>query len=92
MTDEQKTLTAAVDTYGAEKKEWVLVGEIGELLTAIADQKRGRDTVDHIAEETADVEIMLSQLKIIHKCHDAVKAWRRKKLKRLWLRLKGGGA
>ena len=89
--DEQKTLAAAVDTFGAENQEWVLVGEIGELLTAMADQKRGRDTVDHIAEETADVEIMLEQLMIICQCRDAVKAWRRKKLKRLWLRLKGGG-
>lgn len=69
----------------------MLIGEVGELLTAMADHKRGRDTVDHIAEETADVEIMLAQLKIIHQCRDAVKAWRRKKLKRLWLRLKGGG-
>lgn len=85
--DEQKTLAAAVDTFGAENQEWVLVGEIGELLTAMADQKRGRDTVDHIAEETADVEIMLEQLKIIHQCRVAVRAWRRKKLTRLWLRI-----
>ena len=78
-----------MDKFGTAAQEWVLIGEVGELLTAMADHKRGRDTVDHIAEETADVEIMLAQLKIIHQCHDAVKAWRRKKLKRLWLRLKG---
>lgn len=90
--DEQKTLAAAVDTFGAENQKWVFMGECGELFDAMADHRRGRCGVDHVAEEIADVEIMLEQLKMIYGCHDAVRVWRRKKLKRLWLRLKGGGA
>ncbi len=31
----------------------------------------------------ADVEIMLEQLKYIHKCHQNVNCWRRKKIMRL---------
>lgn len=34
-------------------------------------------------EEIADVEIMLEQLKHIHKCHGEVDYWRDKKLMRL---------
>ena len=89
--DEQKVLADAVETYGAENQLWVFVGECGELVDAMSDYRRGRCDVDHVAEEIADVEIMLDQLMIIYQCRDAVKAWRRKKLKRLWLRLKGGG-
>ena len=89
--DEQKVLADAVDTYGAENQKWVFMGECGELFDAMADERRGRCDIDHVAEEIADVEIMLDQLKIIYQCRDAVKAWRRKKLKRLWMRLKGGG-
>lgn len=81
-----------METYGADAQKWVFVGECGELLDAISDHMRGRCDVDHVAEEIADVEIMLEQLKIIYQCRDAVRAWRRKKLKRLWLKLKGGGA
>ena len=81
-----------METYGADNQKWVFVGECGELLDAISDHMRGRCDVDHVAEEIADVEIMLEQLKIIYQCRDAVRAWRRKKLKRLWLKLKGGGA
>lgn len=90
--DEQKVLADAVETYGAENQKWVFMGECGELFDAMSDYRRGRCEVDHVAEEIADVEIMLDQLMIIYGCRDAVKAWRRKKLKRLWMRLKGGVA
>ena len=87
--DEHKTLVDAVETYGTEHQQWIFVGECGELFDAMSDHRRGRCDIDHVAEEIADVEIMLDQLMIIYQCRDAVKAWRRKKLKRLWLWLKG---
>lgn len=84
----------AVDAFGVDHQLWVFVGEVAELLDDVADYKRGRCTVDDIAEEIADVEIMLEQLKVIYQCHGAVKYWHESKLKRLAkkLRLKGGGA
>lgn len=87
---ERDVLTEAVSTHGADAQEWVFVGEVGELLDAIADHKRGRCDTNHIAEEIADVEIMLEQLKIIYQCHCAVKYWREAKLKRLAKKLRGG--
>lgn len=73
----------AVAAFGEEHQLWVFVGEVAELLDDIADYKRGRCTVDDIAEEIADVEIMLEQLKIIYKCFGAVNYWRQAKVERL---------
>lgn len=89
---ERAVLTEAVITYGADAQEWVFVGEVGELLDAIADHKRGRATRDNIAEEIADVEIMLEQLKIIYKIDGSVSFWRQKKIARLAENLRKGDA
>ena len=87
--NEQDVLMQLIQRKGADHQEWVFVGEAGELLDAVADFKRGRCDTDHIAEEIADVEIMLEQLKIIYQCHGAVKYWREAKLKRLAKKLRG---
>ena len=81
--EKDAVLERAVKAFGKEHQEWVLVGEVGELLDAVADHKRGRCDVRHIAEEIADVEIMLEQMKIIYDCRDAVTYWRRVKRERL---------
>ena len=73
----------AVNTFGMNAQEWVFVGEVGELLDDIADYKRGRCSVDDIAEEIADVEITLEQLKEIYQCHGAVAYWKQIKTERL---------
>ena len=80
-------LSQAVKTYGAEAQTWVLVGEIGELLDAIADHKRGRCDVNHIAEEIADVMICLHQLYMIYECKGSVNRWMHKKIHRLAVNL-----
>lgn len=80
---DRAVFTDAISAYGAEAQKWVFVGEVGELLDAIADHKRGRATRDNIAEEIADVEIMLEQLKIIYAIEGSVNFWRRKKIMRL---------
>lgn len=73
----------AVETFGVDHQLWVFVGEVAELLDDVADYKRGRCTVDDIAEEIADVEIMLEQLKVIYQCYGAVAYWRQAKTERL---------
>lgn len=87
--NEQDVLLQLIRAKGAAHQEWVFVGEAGELLDAVADFKRGRCDTDHIAEEIADVEIMLEQLKIIYQCHGAVAYWRQKKIERLAKKLRG---
>lgn len=43
--------------------------------------------LDNLAEEMADVEIMLEQLKIVHDNRDKIKTWRNIKLGRLIARM-----
>lgn len=56
----------AVEVFGAERQKLVAIGEMGELMTAISDHERGRKTVQDIADEIADVEQVLEELKIIY--------------------------
>jgi NTP pyrophosphatase (non-canonical NTP hydrolase) len=56
----------AVEVFGAEQQKLVAIGEMGELMTAMSDHERGRKTVHDIADEIADVEQVLEELKIIY--------------------------
>ena len=78
---------AALDTFGAESQTKMLFEEIGELMTAICQYSRGRDKVAHVAEEIADVRIMLDQMTVLFKCEDEVERQRRYKLRRLEQRI-----
>lgn len=59
-------IKTAVDRYGADAQKKVFYGEIGELMTAIADTDRGRDSVEHITEELADVVVCAKQIMYIY--------------------------
>lgn len=59
------------------------IEELGELIRALARA----DDPDNIAEEMADVEIMLGQLRIILGNDADVERWKVKKLQRLNRRL-----
>jgi hypothetical protein len=86
-------IETAVNTYGIEKQLTVLYGEIGELMTAVADYRRGRDTIDHIAEEMADVLICCKQIMYAFGIRRRdVLLWETGKLRRLALRLAEQGA
>ena len=71
----------AIERYGAESQEGVAQEECAELIQAISKKHRGKP--HNIAEEIADVEIMLEQLKIINGCENDVKEIRKQKTKRL---------
>ena len=77
----------AIRTYGAQAQEMVLLEEMSELQKEICKYWRGRDNLAEIAEEIADVEIMLEQMKMIFQCADTVSLYRIQKLKRLERRL-----
>ena len=85
---EYEILNAAIEKYGEKAQEEVAIEELSELIQAICHKHRGRE--HNIAEEIADVEIMLEQLKIINGCHNQVLRITTEKLLRLEQRLKGG--
>lgn len=93
MTEEQKrkydsisVLTAAVLSYGSFAQTDVAIEEMAELTQALIHNRRGRPA--NIAEEIADVEIMLEQLKIIHRCEEEVRRIKDAKIRRLAFQLR----
>ena len=71
----------APQVYGAMKQEDVCIEEMSELTKAIIKKRRRLDS--NIAEEIADVIIMLSQLSHIHNCEEDVQRWIERKCRRL---------
>ena len=79
---EYEILIAAINTFGDKAQEGVAIEECSELIQAISHKHRGRE--HNIAEEIADVEIMLEQLKIINDCHKEVAEIHKQKIERLY--------
>ena len=86
--DDNAVFRLALFTYGAEAQTLVAFEEMAELEKELCKHARGRDNRDAIAEEIADVLIMLEQMMLLHDCKDAVADFRRRKIERLAERLK----
>ena len=82
---EYGVLISAISVFGEHAQEEVAIEECSELIQAICHKHRGRE--HNIAEEIADVEIMLMQLKIINRCGNDVANYRQEKIERLKKRL-----
>lgn len=80
---------AALDTFGAESQVMIAIEEMSELTKELCKNGRGQENTTHIAEEIADVEIMLQQMKMLFDCAGQVETFRRYKLERLAERIKG---
>lgn len=80
----QKTL----DLWGKELQINMVFEELGELITALSREIRGRNKPIDLAEEIADVEIMLDQLKFIYKMENDVFDLKIGKLARLEVRIR----
>lgn len=87
---EAEVLQRALDTYGSSMQIVVMMEEMSELQKELCKYLRGRGSLEHIAEETADVEIMLEQMKMLFCCTDDVRNERRRKVERLKERLDNG--
>lgn len=89
MNNEERAqvCNAAIDTYGSRLQLIVAIEEMAELTKEICKFNRGKVDTSAIAEEIADVTIMLEQLKIIFDCGDEVEKQVDYKLKRLWARM-----
>ena len=83
----KQILYSAVDTYGKDAQTKMAIEEMSELMKELCKNYRGKQNINEIAEEIADVEIMLEQLKIIFECSLDVIRWKEQKMQRLEERL-----
>lgn len=81
----------ALAHYGAEAQTLMMFEEMSELQKELCKRSRGADNIDAIAEEIADVEIMLEQMKILHDCKSGVTYHKLRKLERLAERMEMEG-
>lgn len=87
MTNETIILQKAINRWGEDAQTKMVLEEMSELQKEICKRWRGKDNTSEIAEEIADVAIMLDQLKLMLGIRDDVSLFREKKLCRLAQRL-----
>jgi NTP pyrophosphatase (non-canonical NTP hydrolase) len=87
--EQRATLQNAIDTYGIDDQMWMVIEEMSELAKEICKHKRGKQNLDEIAEEVADVEIMLEQVKMMFNIQEDVDWNIACKIERLKNRLEG---
>ena len=91
MTEEErKTFLDALRVFGSQNQITMVFEEMAELQDVLCKFLRGRidgDTLVNIAEEIADVGIMLDQMAIEFEVEDAVAEQRAHKVRRLRSRL-----
>lgn len=81
-------LKRALQTWGGQAQMLMVVEEMSELTREILKNvNRGKDNVAAIVEETADVEIMLEQLKENYGIAGRVAVYKAEKLKQIERRL-----
>lgn len=85
--ERKATYKVALRKFGAEAQAMVAIEELSELQKEICKRFRGADNIDAIAEEIADVTIMLEQLRFMLNINDKVCKEMDYKIKRLQMRL-----
>lgn len=79
----------ALSTYGAQAQTMMVMEEMAELQKELCKHARGKENRAQIAEEIADVQIMLEQMELLHDCAGLVAGFKAQKLDRLEKRLRG---
>ena len=64
--EKQEIYKQAIAQYGVEPQRKMAIEEMAELTNALMKFDSGRNTVEDIVEEIADVTIMMQQLAIIY--------------------------
>lgn len=81
-------LKRALQTWGEQAQMMMVVEEMSELMKEILKNvNRHKDNIAEIIEETADVEIMLEQLKENYQIAEKVAAYKAEKIKLIESRL-----
>lgn len=73
----------ALRTWGVLMQSIVAIEEQAELIKEICKELRGRGNVYNMAEEAADVSIMLEQLRLMYDLDDAAELHMDRKIQRL---------
>lgn len=94
--NDKEIIEMAISAYGKDAQVLMAIEEMSELTKALCKERRVRDNddpctrqkiLDNIAEEIADVQIMLNQLRMIFRLN--TESIESDKIKRLEDRLKG---
>lgn len=86
----EKVCAKALKKWGLKAQETILTEEIGELLQAVSKYRRSNGAElsrENLAEEIADVRIMLTQMEIGHNIEKSVEDWIKYKIKILEKRM-----
>lgn len=78
----------AIETFGPQAQTVMVFEEMAELQKELCKNARGEQNRAEIADEIADVEIMLEQMKVLHKCAAEVEQHWAQKLERLQKRIR----
>ena len=85
--DKCKLYRQAIEKWGAEAQICMVFEEMAELQKELCKALRGKENRIEIAEEIADVEIMLAQMKILFGIEEGVERYKKLKIQRLQERL-----
>ena len=85
---EKEILAKAIQTWGKQAQVLMVLEEMAELQKEILKNiNRRKENLTELIDETTDVEIMLTQLKLIYGIDDQVKNHRLEKLEKIEKRL-----
>ena len=73
--DELKVYNDAIDFFGDISQKIMVLEEMSELTKELCKDLRDRGNTESIAEEIADVEITLAQIKMIYNIHNISFIW-----------------
>ena len=78
----------AIDLFGILSQKIMVIEDMSELVKELCKELRDRGNIENIADELADVEITLAQIKMIYDIEKDVKKHKDFKLKRFASRMK----
>lgn len=85
--ERKATYKAAIRKYGVDAQVLMAVEEMSELTKEICKLSRGKKDLNDLADEIADVTIMLEQLRLIYDLNDEVCDHMDMKIRRLQERI-----
>lgn len=85
--EENKIFQDAIEFFGATSQKIMVVEEMSELIKELCKDLRDRGNVENIADEIADVEITIAQIKRIYGIEKLVDQHRDFKLRRFASRM-----
>jgi NTP pyrophosphatase (non-canonical NTP hydrolase) len=81
--DEKEVFNDAVYYFGRQHQRQKAIEELSELIKEVSKEQIGEGNLEHLAEEMADVEITMEQLKIMYENTALVAKYRAEKVARL---------